>query len=301
MERIPSPLEKISDPLFEEKDIEVWIKRDDLIHPRIMGNKWRKLKYNILHIQTQDLAGIVTLGGAYSNHIAATAAACADNNIPCVGIIRGEELKLDSNDTLLTAHEHGMALRFVTRARYRDLTSNPSILASEFPDFHIVPEGGTNELAIKGCEEIIQELDMSFDHIITSVGTGGTMAGIIKALKGKSNIIGVLALKGEGFQKSFRDLLDQYHIGFLNYTLMHDCHLGGYAKVPDFLIDFINETKTAQNILFDPIYTAKMYYAVYRLIRENYFSKGTRILLVHTGGLQGIRGINQKSAKKILL
>ncbi len=301
MERIPSPLQNISDPLFTKKGIEVWIKRDDLIHPYVMGNKWRKLKLNILHAKDNDHKGLVTFGGAYSNHIAATAAACAENGLSSVGIIRGEELTAESNSTLNTAHEQGMKLEFVTRSRYKALTQDIGQIRSDYPNYHIVPEGGSNHLAIEGCQDIVNEISVPFDHIVTSVATGGTMAGLIKALKGQSNVIGILALKGEGFHESFHLFLHQHDIHDENYMLSNDWHWGGYAKVPDELIDFINSTKNKIDILFDPIYTAKMYYAVLGLIKDNYFKRGSRIVLLHTGGLQGTSGINQKSAKKILL
>lgn len=301
MARIPSPIEQIHDPLFEEKGLEVWIKRDDLIHPHIMGNKWRKLKYNILHVQESHLAGIVTFGGAYSNHIAATAAACAANQLPSIGIIRGDELSPDSNPTLRFASDQGMKLQFVSRNEYRQLKENQHQLQQTHPGYLILPEGGTNELAIRGCQEIWTEMDQSFDYVITSVGTGGTMAGLLKAMSGEGKLIGISALKGNFIHSEFRNMLQHHNIPFENYELMDQWHFGGYGKVTDDLVAFINDTKEKINVLFDPIYTAKMYFAVTKLIETNYFPSNSKIVLIHTGGLQGIAGFIEKQKKNILL
>lgn len=301
MARIPSPIEQIHDPLFEEKGLEVWIKRDDLIHPHIMGNKWRKLKYNILHVRESHLAGIVTFGGAYSNHIAATAAACAANQLPSIGIIRGDELSPDSNPTLRFASDQGMKLQFVSRNEYRQLKENQHQLQQIHPGYLILPEGGTNELAIRGCQEIWTEINQSFDYAITSVGTGGTMAGLLKAMSGEGKLIGISALKGNFIHSEFRNMLQHHNIPFENYELMDQWHFGGYGKVTDDLVAFINDTKEKINVLFDPIYTAKMYFAVTKLIETNYFPSNSKIVLIHTGGLQGIAGFIEKQKKNILL
>lgn len=301
MARIPSPIEQIHDPLFEEKGLEVWIKRDDLIHPHIMGNKWRKLKYNILHVRESHLAGIVTFGGAYSNHIAATAAACAANQLPSIGIIRGDELSPDSNPTLRFASDQGMKLQFVSRNEYRQLKENQHQLQQIHPGYLILPEGGTNELAIRGCQEILTEMDQSFDYVITSVGTGGTMAGLLKAMSGEGKLIGISALKGNFIHSEFRNMLQHHNIPFENYELMDQWHFGGYGKVTDDLVTFINDTKEKIKVLFDPIYTAKMYFAVTKLIETNYFPSNSKIVLIHTGGLQGIAGFIEKQKKNILL
>jgi 1-aminocyclopropane-1-carboxylate deaminase len=301
MARIPSPIEQIHDPLFEEKGMEVWIKRDDLIHPHIMGNKWRKLKYNILHVRESHLAGIVTFGGAYSNHIAATAAACAANQLPSIGIIRGDELSPDSNPTLRFASDQGMKLQFVSRNEYRQLKENHHQLQQTHPGYLILPEGGTNELAIRGCQEIWTEINQSFDYAITSVGTGGTMAGLLKAMSGEGKLIGISALKGNFIHSEFRNMLQHHNIPFENYELMDQWHFGGYGKVTDDLVAFINDTQEKINVLFDPIYTAKMYFAVTKLIETNYFPSNSKIVLIHTGGLQGIAGFIEKQKKNILL
>ncbi|VXD17427.1 1-aminocyclopropane-1-carboxylate deaminase/D-cysteine desulfhydrase [Marinoscillum sp. 108] len=301
MARIPSPIGQIHDPLFEEKGLEVWIKRDDLIHPHIMGNKWRKLKYNLLHVRESHLAGIVTFGGAYSNHIAATAAACAANQLPSIGIIRGDELSPDSNPTLRFASDQGMKLQFVSRNEYRQLKENQHQLQQIHPGYLILPEGGTNELAIRGCQEIWTEINQSFDYVITSVGTGGTMAGLLKAMSGEGKLIGISALKGNFIHSEFRNMLQHHNIPFENYELMDQWHFGGYGKVTDDLVAFINDTKEKINVLFDPIYTAKMYFAVTKLIETNYFPSNSKIVLIHTGGLQGIAGFIEKQKKNILL
>ncbi len=301
MARIPSPLEKIEDPLFDEKELSVYIKRDDLIHPEVMGNKWRKLKYNLKFVQENNLKGIVTFGGAFSNHIAATAAGCAELGIPCIGFIRGNELNKSSNDTLALAHRKGMELRFISRSQYQSLSNSPESLKDDFPHHLILPEGGTNQLAIAGCAEIIDEIKIDFDYIVTSVGTGGTMAGLVSGLKGKGKVLGICALKGEGLDKEFQQLMSKNKVPYTNYELQQGWHWGGYGKVSDELIDFINDTKTKINTLFDPIYTAKMYFAVRNLIEKDYFNRGSTLVLLHTGGLQGIAGINRSNTKKILV
>ncbi|MEQ8581921.1 MAG: pyridoxal-phosphate dependent enzyme [Marinoscillum sp.] len=301
MDRIPSPIEQIHEPLFEEKGLKVWIKRDDLIHPHIMGNKWRKLKYNILHARETHRTGIVTFGGAYSNHIAATAAACAANQLESVGIIRGDELSPGSNPTLRFASDQGMKLRFVSRSDYRHLKENQDQLQMTYPDYLILPEGGTNQLAIRGCQEIWKEIDQPFDYVVTSVGTGGTMAGLLKEMSGKSKLIGISALKGNFIHSEFKKMLQHHDIPFENYELLDQWHFGGYGKVSDDLVAFINDTKKKINVLFDPIYTAKMYFAVTKLIETNYFPPNSKIVLIHTGGIQGIAGFIEKQEKNILL
>lgn len=300
MALIPSPLTHIKDPLFEEKELEVWIKRDDLIHPTIMGNKWRKLKYNLEYAMKNNAKGILTFGGAFSNHIVATAAACHENNLKSAGIIRGDELNASSNSSLQFASQHNMELAFVSREKFRQLRSSPQTVSKDWPGYYVLPEGGTNALAIEGCAELISELPHPFDFVTTPLGTGGTMAGLLKGLNGQGFLLGFSSLKGQFVQKEFRNLIESQDINFRNYEINTDNHFGGYGKVPDVLIHFINRIKAKFSLQFDPIYNGKMYFGVLKLIEQGYFPPKSKILIVHTGGLQGISAFNDQRNQIVL-
>ena len=301
MVNLPSPVQPINDELFEKNELQVWIKRDDLIHEEIMGNKWRKLKYNIEYAIKQGYSGLLTFGGAYSNHIAATAAAAKANNLKSIGIIRGEELNPSSNATLRFVNEQKMDLKFVSRGDFRSLKEDYEELKSNYPDYYILPEGGTNNLAIQGCSEIIDELSETYDYYITPIGTGGTFCGILKGLAGKGTLLGVSSLKGNWIDDEIESLLETNKIDFSNYQIVKDFHFGGYGKVTDQLIDFINRIKQKNELQLDPIYTGKMYFATLKLISEGFFPPKSKILVIHTGGLQGIAGFNEVAKTKILV
>ncbi len=194
---IPTPLELLRGELFDAHDVSCYVKRDDLIHAEIMGNKWRKLNYNFMNYHAGQFEGIVTLGGAYSNHLAAMAAACESMQIPVVAVVRGEELNETSNPTLSLAYQRGMRFRFVSRAAYREIRSDPETLKATFPNHFIVPEGGTNRAAIRGVEEVIAETGTNFDAWYVAIGTGGTFAGLVSGLKGESWVYGISSLKGQ--------------------------------------------------------------------------------------------------------
>ncbi|GGW47565.1 1-aminocyclopropane-1-carboxylate deaminase/D-cysteine desulfhydrase [Arenibacter certesii] len=277
--------------LLSEKQVSLIVKREDLNHPFISGNKLRKLKYNLIEAQNQGHHTIVTFGGAYSNHIAATAYAGREMGLRTVGIIRGEELRegYKSNPTLAQASKNGMEFIFITREQYRD-KSNPHflrILQDRVGEFYLVPEGGTNDLAIKGCEEILEDSDHNFDYICCSVGTGGTLAGIINSSDSTKKVIGFASLKGDFLTKDIRNFVTKD-----NWEVRTDYHFGGYAKVSGPLISFINWLKRETGIPTDPIYTGKLFYGVLDLMKQNYFKPGSSILVIHTGGLQGIEGMN---------
>lgn len=293
MVNLPTPTEELKHPLLEEKKIRLFVKRDDLIHPEIMGNKWRKLKYNLKKMQDEGYESMVTMGGAFSNHIAATAAAAKEYGFKAVGIIRGDELNKNSNDTLMLAHEKGMTFKFVDRKIFREWRENPFLIFEKFPNHYFLPEGGTNQLAIKGCEEIIAEIKHEFDVIITPIGTGGTFAGLVKASKKK--VIGISVLKGDFIKTELEAMFTTYAITNPNYQIISDYHFGGYAKINQELIDFINWFKENFNILLDPIYTGKSFFAVWDMIKTDKFEKNLEIVLLHTGGLQGISGFNRKN------
>jgi 1-aminocyclopropane-1-carboxylate deaminase len=273
------------------------IKREDLLGEGISGNKFRKLKYNILEAQKLGLSKIITFGGAYSNHIMAASYIKKLHDIEVVGVIRGEELedKINDNPTLKKAQDNGMEFHFVSRETYKNKENSGFIdeLKKQYGDFYLLPEGGTNELAIKGCEEILTFEDAKFDYICCAVGTGGTLAGLINTSQIHQKVIGFSALKGDFLKDDVSQLVTKD-----NWSINTDYHFGGYAKVSKELIDFMNMFKTQTNILLDPIYNGKMLFGVYDLMKSGYFSKNTSILAIHTGGQQAISGMNKLLQKK---
>ena len=282
--------QEISLPLLVEKEICLFVKRLDLIHPIISGNKWYKLKYNLLEAKEKGYKTLLTFGGAYSNHITATACAAKENGFKSIGIIRGEE-QLSLNPALSFARKNGMELHYVSRSDYRlKHTSNFIIsLKERFGDFYLVPEGGTNDLAIKGTAEILDKMDKQ-DYICCAVGTGGTIAGIINASDNKQKIIGFPAIKGfDTLQKDIESWTNKQ-----NWKLTNDYCCGGYAKVNEELVAFIHQFNLAQNIPLDTVYTGKMMMGIFDLIGQDYFVKGSSILAIHTGGLQGNKGMNER-------
>lgn len=281
------------------KGISVFFKREDLIHPFVSGNKFRKLKYNLLQAKTKNQSSLLTFGGAFSNHIAAVAYAGKENGFQTIGIIRGEELidKVSKNPTLLFAQDCGMQLEFVTREAYREKSEFSFLenLKNRFGNFYLIPEGGTNELAIKGCEEILTTEDSGFDFICCAVGTGGTISGLINSALPHQKVLGFPALKGDFLQDEIRIFAKNQ-----NWELLTNYHFGGYGKVTTDLIAFINDFYSKTKIPLDPIYTGKMVFGVLDLIKKNYFKENSKILLIHTGGIQGIQGMNLKlEAKKL--
>ena len=283
--------------LKAEGNIQLSIKREDLIHPFISGNKYRKLKYNITEAKLLNSNKLLTFGGAFSNHIAATAYAGNVNGFETIGIIRGEELetKVSSNPTLKFAKSCGMQFLFVSREAYRKKSDTSFLkkLKEKFGDFYLIPEGGTNELAVKGCEEILNSEDDIYDYICTCVGTGGTISGIINASKSHQKILGFPALKGDFLKQDIRKFATQE-----NWELVKDYHFGGYGKIKPELITFINTFKRDYNIPLDPIYTGKMMFGIFDLIENGFFPRNSKILVIHTGGLQGIAGMNLKLKRK---
>ncbi|WP_255569703.1 1-aminocyclopropane-1-carboxylate deaminase/D-cysteine desulfhydrase [Cellulophaga sp. HaHa_2_95] len=275
------------------------MKREDQLHPFISGNKFRKLKYNIEAAKKAGLKTVLTYGGAYSNHIAATAFAGKEYGFNTIGIIRGEELvqKWQENPTLRFAHANGMQFKFVTREGYRVKEEAGAIasLEKEFGLFYRIPEGGTNQLAVQGCEEIVHAGDSDFDVLITCVGTGGTISGIINSSKDHQVIIGFPALKGDFLKKDICKFTAKS-----NWDLETNYNFGGYGKISEELIVFINDFKKKTAIPLDPIYTGKMMFGVVDMIAKNHFKEGTKILAIHTGGLQGITGMNKVLKNKNL-
>ncbi len=282
---------------FFPNDISLYMKREDLLHPIISGNKFRKLKYNLEEAKNQKQKVLLTFGGAFSNHIVAVAGAGEAFGFETIGIIRGEELhdKISENPSLLQAQQLGMKFVFVSREAYRQKENLDFIenLKAEFGQFYLIPEGGTNELAIKGCEEILTEEDSEFTHICSSVGTGGTITGIINSSANIQHIIGFSSLKGDFLQNDIAKFANKQ-----NWSINCDFHFGGYGKVTDELIDFMNNFYLKHQILLDPIYTGKMMFGIMNLIEKNYFPPNSKIVAIHTGGLQGITGMNKALEKK---
>jgi 1-aminocyclopropane-1-carboxylate deaminase len=289
-------------PVLEDKKIELILKREDEIHPFVSGNKFRKLKYNLEEAILQKKQTLLTFGGAFSNHIVATAVAGNQNGFKTIGVIRGQELglnlskTLENNSTLREASKNGMQFEFVSREIYREKSSEEFLnqLKEKHRDFYLIPEGGTNDLAIKGCEEILTKNDTNFDYICCSVGTGGTISGLINSIKEHQKIIGFPALKGDFLKDEISSLAKPSS----NWSLQTNFHFGGYGKINSELIRFINQFKEETGILLDPIYTGKMMFGLLDLIQKDKFPINSKILAIHTGGIQGISGVNQLLKKK---
>ena len=294
---LPSPIQKISHPHLEAHDIHLWIKRDDLIHPEVSGNKWRKLKYNLEEAAHLGKKEIVTLGGAFSNHIAATAAACHSLGFVSIGLIRGDELNEESNPTLQRAAELGMKLVFTERSRYRKISQQPETLQESYPNSFVIPEGGANGLGMKGVQDIIAEIQINYQWVITPIGTGTTFQGLLQA-NSYGNTLGISVLKGINELTKLRHLATPVPTN--GYEINSAFHFGGYAKTTPELIDFINQMKDEIKIQFDPVYTGKAFFGVWKMIADGKFD-GQTLVFLHTGGLQGIAGFNQKSPQKIYI
>ena len=292
-----TPLEEVNDPFLRERKISLWIKREDLNHPQISGNKWHKLKYNIHKAKEQGKDTLLTFGGAYSNHIYAVAAAGKIFNFNTIGIIRGEEHN-PLNPTLSFAKENGMKLYYLDRGSYRKKNSTEIFddLIKKFGDFYLLPEGGTNELAVKGCSEIITKINIDYDYICCPCGTGGTLAGLITGLRGEKIALGFAVLKGASFLKENVNslLMSDNETPPENWDINLDYHFGGYAKFNKQLLEFMERFKAHTRIPIEPIYTGKMLFGIYDLIANGFFKQESRIVAIHTGGLQGLSGLQHK-------
>lgn len=279
-----------------EDGASLYIKREDLLHPQVSGNKFRKLKYNLAEAKKPGHSRLLTFGGAFSNHISAVATAGKLMGMETIGIIRGEELGVDlentlsQNPTLKFAASQGMQFSFVSRGDYREKENITFLedLKRKFGEFYLVPEGGTNNLAVKGCEEILTGDDKDFDIVCCAVGTGGTISGLINSAGEHQQILGFPALKGDFLAGEI-----EKYTSAKNWELVSGYHFGGYAKVSPELIDFMNNFRKTYDILLDPVYTAKMFYGIFDMMEKSVFPQNSRILAIHTGGLQGIAGMNR--------
>ncbi len=289
-----SVIQEIHDPILDKKHVRVLIKRDDLIHSEISGNKWRKLKYNIDAARKEGHHTLLTFGGAFSNHVLAVASSGKEFKLKTIGVIRGE-VNYSDNPTLSHCKAMGMKLHFVSREQYKFKNEAAFIdeLKSKFGEFFIIPEGGTNCLAMKGCQELAESIEIPFDIFCCSVGTGGTLSGILSSKLPIKNAIGFSALKGDFLKREVQDILKRCNQEVSsNWDINTHYHFGGYAKFDDSLVGFINKFYTSYGIPLDPIYTGKMLFGIFDLINKDYFQTGTTILALHSGGLQGNRGFN---------
>lgn len=269
--------------LINYNNYQIGILRLDLIDPEISGNKWFKLKYNIAEAKKQNKTSIITFGGAFSNHIAATAAACMKLGIKSIGIIRGDEISAN-NPTLLKAKENGMQIHFVERTLYKQ-KDEPEFLnqiQQQYPNCYIIPEGGDNELGTEGCKEILQGKTDEFDIIFCATGTGTTFSGLALSLKQHQELIGINVLKFEAFSK------------YANSKIMNDYHFGGYAKHSQELLEFKHWFETNYHIELDYVYTSKSFYAAFDLMKKNLLDSHKKILIIHCGGLQGNVGYRER-------
>ncbi|WDE10962.1 1-aminocyclopropane-1-carboxylate deaminase/D-cysteine desulfhydrase [Thalassomonas haliotis] len=293
-----SPLQTIQHPLFAKHRLEVKIKRDDLIHPIISGNKWRKLKYNLSYARELGFKGALSFGGSYSNHIHALAFACYQQQLPCIGIIRGES-QYAGNCTLSQAKAWGMELDFVDRKTYRLRREQNYLqeLQALYPDYFMIPEGGSNELALAGVGEVISELNKQadFDTLMTPVGSGGTLAGLIAADNSQHQLLGVAVLKQEDYLvQEVSQLLGPDAAQYNRWQILNKFHRGGYARFSEADCRRILAFNRQTGLTFEPVYSGKMLLALLDLIEQQYFPPGHKIVLLHTGGLQGLGGLAER-------
>ena len=290
-----SILQELSSDLLRTHNVRLYVKRDDLIDQNVSGNKWRKLKYNVLQALNKKCDTILTFGGAFSNHLVATAAACKKTGLKSIGIVRGEELNENSNETLKKCVEFGMLLKFVSRSEYQ-LKSDDLYLKDlhlEYPSSYIVPEGGSNFYGLIGCQEIIKEIKENFDQVFVAQGTSATSCGIILSLSRNTFLNVVPVLKNYDSLSEMRRLLnyslfdEEITEELLNKVFVHsDAHFGGYGKFNKELIDFINQVNQEYNLPLDYVYTGKVFYQIIKMIQSGELENQS-VLFVHTGGLQG--------------
>lgn len=291
-----SALTRVNDPRLDRHAIELWLKRDDLIDPIISGNKWRKLKYSLEHALTLNADTLISMGGAYSNHLHALAFTGKQLGLKTKGFIRGEATT-PLNPTLQDLLDWGMTLEFVSRSNYRTLRSYqqwqalPGLTAGQY----WLPEGGASTYALQGLAEIPGEITLKYDYLCVPCGTGTTLAGLLTQNLRPAKILGFAALKNATFLNT--EMQQLLTVPALNeWSINQNYHCGGFARVNAELIDFINRFEHVTNIPLDPVYTGKMLYGLYDLIEQGYFKPGERLIAIHTGGLQGRRSGLGKAA-----
>lgn len=297
---LPTPISPIINFLYNQKEVSCFLKRDELIHPHLCGNKWRKLKYNFKHALSKDYAGVITFGGMYSNHLLAVAAAGFYSGLPTCGLVRSYKEDLDNPTIQLLKHLQ-MKLEYVHPDAYKNKEGDDSVMhtINLYKNYYIIPEGGTNELAIRGVSELIEEIkEFDYTHMVLGLGTGGTMAGILKGTRPyRTKVIAVSPFKGlvddlEGFQ--YLNDEDRSRLEILPSSL--NIRFGGYHSD---LISYISSFEKTHKVSLDPVYTVKVMMTLDDLISKDYFPKGSKLLVLHTGGLQGIKGYHYQYRKKL--
>lgn len=302
-----SILQKIDSTILKERSITLYVKRDDLIDSEVSGNKWRKLKYNIKQVKALKKEGIITFGGAFSNHLLATASACARTGIKSVAIVRGNELNENSNETLRRCSELGMKLKFVSREEYglKNDKMYQNELNYEFENHYVVPEGGSNFYGMVGCQEIVKEIDVHYDAVFISQGTTTTSCGILLSLAENTLLHVVPALKGFDSLQEMRDLLnyslfdEELTEELLEKVVVHsEYHFGGYGSYTPELLHFIQQFYTEHTIPLDHVYTGKAMFALFAEIQKGNLDH-KRIVFIHTGGIQGTKSVEKKEGIKL--
>ena len=287
--------QSLRDPLMDKKGLHADVLRLDLIHPIISGNKWFKLKYHLQEAKRLNKTGLVSFGGAFSNHLLAAACASALEGLESVAIIRGEEPAVYS-PTLLQLQQYGMQLVFISRNDYKNKAQLQESLSPQFNNHYWINEGGQSEWGIKGAAEILSLVpDMDHSHIICAVGTGTMMAGLINSSRPHQHVIGIPVLKISNHNEN--DLISFLNKNSTNdrYTISYNHHEGGYAQKNESLIRFMNKFYMQHSIPTDFVYTGKLFKGIYQLIEQDYFPAGSKLLLIHSGGLQGNRSLTEGS------
>lgn len=295
-----TPLQKIDHPLFQQHDVALYIKREDLVHTQISGNKWYKLKHNLQHAKDQGFSRLVSFGGAFSNHLHALAFAGQQFAFETIGVVRGERPER-LNPTLADAEEWGMRLHFVSRADYRRRHDAEFVakLVEPYQPCFVIPEGGANQWALAGCRDIVAGINQQltdFDVVCVPCGTGATLAGIVSALDGRAEVLGFSALKGA------TSLINEISVMVAEFDaksatqwhLIDEFHCGGFAKMTSELVAFMQGWQQQTGVALDPVYTGKMMMGLCELLKRGYFPAGTTIVAVHTGGMQGLRGMQDR-------
>lgn len=279
-----TPIVDLDDEIAAAAGVSISIKREDLNHPFVSGNKWWKLKFNLADAVSQGHDTLLTFGGAYSNHLYATAAAAAEVGVKSIGVIRGIQTE-PLNETLLFAQEHGMKLHFITRTEYSDKQKVSTQLAEIYGRFYTIPEGGSNEAGVEGVALFASKLPRDFDYICCAIGTGATLAGLVRGYQGSSFLIGFPVLKGGD---SWRQEVIKFNPIYGNWTLATDYHGGGYAKTHPALENFIKHFREKHHLPLEHVYSGKMLFGIMDLVSKGYFKRGSRILAIHTGGIRKV-------------
>jgi 1-aminocyclopropane-1-carboxylate deaminase len=302
---LPSPIQEIQDFASPNDSIKLFLKREDLIHPYVSGNKWRKLKFNVLNAQKLSKTKIISFGGAFSNHLHACAALCNELQVRLECIVRADSID-PSNPTLNYIKSMGAEIRIMNRKDYRRRNEMSFLeqFQTENPEAYIIPEGGTNLLALQGVGEMVAEIENQIEakinQVFVPVGSGGTISGIINKINPTIKVVGIAALKDYSLTDKVSQLLHDNHCTNSNWTISFDDCFGGFAKFNDTLIDFTNNFYKKYDIQLDPIYTSKMMFAIDKRIKNSEFEDGTNIMAIHTGGLQGIEAFNYINGKRLL-